>query len=340
MSPARGSRKTMSPAFKSLKAKDLSHLRGHRGHKCPKLPIGGFLSIEHVSAGCPYVPYVPCSPISPCCRSPLDPIQWIAPCSAGAALLATEALSCASQGAGCHMIPDRGREAATVPSRTSERARARKGTAARQQAGGRADDVRAEPVPVAPAAAETREVDPWNMRLDDGKRLDLPQLQQSRHKSLLTSRDGLGIRPVITSYRRRPGGGGGRGSTTRKSGTGQPPPQKISEMAAWVSECQKILHHSTPFTWSHRASGPVEQTQSCCDIDWRFPGVVVVGGHVEGRMRFAGDVGWDRAEHREYVHWPARSVGSIPGIFIYRSDLLSFPSSEKKLLSARAATSL
>jgi hypothetical protein len=81
----------------------------------------------------PLVLHVLRSPIFPCCRSPLDSIQCIAPSSTGAALLATEVLSCASQGAGCHMIPDRGREAATVPSRASERARARKGRAAGHQ---------------------------------------------------------------------------------------------------------------------------------------------------------------------------------------------------------------
>jgi hypothetical protein len=256
MSPARGSRKTMSPAFKSLKAKDLSHLRGHRGHKCPKLPMGEFLSLEHVSAAPPYVPYVPCSPTCPCCRSHLDPIQRIAPSSAGAALLATEVLSCESQGAGCHMIPERGREAATVPSCASGRARARKGRADRQQVGGRSDDGRAEPVPVAPAAPETREVEPWNMRLGDRKRLDLPQLQPKRRKSLIPSSDRLGIRPVVTSYGRRPGGGGGRGSTTRKSGTGQPPPQKIPEMAppappphppfTWPAAHRLCIGYSTP----------------------------------------------------------------------------------------------
>jgi hypothetical protein len=231
MSPVGGSRKTMSPASKTLRGKDLSCLGGHGGHKCPKLPIGGFLSIEHVSATRPYVPHVPRCPTCPCCRSHLDPIQRIAPSSAGAALLATEVLPCASQGAGCRMIPERGHEAATVPSCASGRARARKGRADRQQIGGRADDGRAEPVPVAPAAPETREVEQWNMRLGDRKRLDLPQLQPKRRKSLTTNSDRLGIRHVVTSYGRRPGGGGGRGSTTQKSGTGQPAPQKIPQWA-------------------------------------------------------------------------------------------------------------
>jgi hypothetical protein len=230
MSPVGGSRKTMSPASKSIRGKDLSCLGGHGGHKCPKLPIGGFLSIEHVFLTRPYVPHVPRCPICPCCRSCLNPIQGIAPSSTGATLLATEVLSCASQGAGCHIVPEQGREAATVPSCASGRARARKGGADRQQVGGRSDDGRAEPVPVAPAAPETREVEPWNMRLGDRKRLDLPQLQRKRRKSLMISSARLGIRPVVTSYRRRTGGGGGRGSTTQKSGTGQPAPQKNSAM--------------------------------------------------------------------------------------------------------------
>jgi hypothetical protein len=155
--PVEDHQKPMSSALKDLRAKDLEAFGGHGGHKCPKPPIGEFLSLEHVSAGCPLLLHVLRCPISPCCRSPLDPIQRISPSSASAALLATGALSCAQQGAGCHMIPERGREAATVPSCASGRARARKGRADRQQVGGRSDDGRAEPVPVAPAAPETRE---------------------------------------------------------------------------------------------------------------------------------------------------------------------------------------
>ena len=53
----------------------------------------------------------------------------------------------------------------------------------------RSHDVGAEPVPVAPAAPETREGQPWNMRLGDRKRPELPQLQRRRCKSLEINRD-------------------------------------------------------------------------------------------------------------------------------------------------------
>ena len=200
----------------------------------------------------PMSPMSPAAQLPPAADPPLDSIQRIAPSSTGAALLATRMPSCAPQGAGCHIVPERGCEAATVVSCASRRARARKGRAERQQVGGRSHDVGLEPVPVAPAAPKTREGQPWNMRLGDRKRPELPQLQRSRRKSLMPSGVELRIRPVVTSYGRRPGGGGGRGPTTRKSGTGQPPPQKIPEMA---HPCSGTSEHTPPLHPARLAGG-------------------------------------------------------------------------------------
>jgi hypothetical protein len=69
MSPVGGSRKTMSPASKTLRGKDLSCLGGHGGHKCPKLPIGGISLYRTCFCNPPLCP--PCPPLP---NLPLLPI--------------------------------------------------------------------------------------------------------------------------------------------------------------------------------------------------------------------------------------------------------------------------
>ena len=71
MSPARGSRKTMSPAPKSIREEHLTRERGHRGHKCPKLPIWGISLYRTCFCSGPLCPLCPLQPNFPLLPIPL-----------------------------------------------------------------------------------------------------------------------------------------------------------------------------------------------------------------------------------------------------------------------------